>query len=266
MSILRFFGENLRLLAVERGSLSAAAEELGFSKTQFHRYLSGASFPKPQQLKRICDYFDVDARILTEPITDELMASMRQHTAQMPLLRDPAQLEAMNFACSTQDYFSGDGGLKDGFYVIYRHSMAIKGKYLRVLIFIKTLNKARVVRGYDTKLIYPEGILPPAREFRGIVYRTADGHAIVFYHNPPLQAISLMFMAPIANVIGVPTYTGFSFLARASLPNRNRYSAVVVERLPGGVPEAIRLARKDTFIAREELPIGAQILLTGQMG
>ena len=40
---------------------------------QFNRYMSGYSFPKPNVLEKICNYFQVDARIILEELTDEQM-------------------------------------------------------------------------------------------------------------------------------------------------------------------------------------------------
>lgn len=243
-----------------RGSLAAAAQDLDLSKTQFYRYLKGESFPKPHQLKHICDYFEVDARILTEPLSDALLYAMRSGKGQAVGPRDPGLVEGLSFACSTQDYFSDIGGMADGFYALYRHSMAVKGRYARILLFIKTLETARVVRGYDSKEIYPKAVVPSLREFRGVVHRTADGHAIIFYHNPPFQAISLMFFSPIAQLAGPPAYLGFGCLGRAAVPNKSRYSDAYMEYLPGGVPDALKFGRLPTFMDRGDLPMAAQVL------
>lgn len=62
------FGRNLRLLCEQRASPSAAARDLGINHVQMHRYLRGEAFPKPAVLKRICDYFGTDARIMTDPL------------------------------------------------------------------------------------------------------------------------------------------------------------------------------------------------------
>jgi transcriptional regulator with XRE-family HTH domain len=51
------FGRNLRLLGQPYASVSALCRELGINRTQFNRYLSGESFPRPDILQRICAYF-----------------------------------------------------------------------------------------------------------------------------------------------------------------------------------------------------------------
>ena len=65
------FGANLRQLSGRYPSIAGLCRELGINRTQYNRYLSGESFPRPDVLQRICTFFDTDARILLEPV-DEL--------------------------------------------------------------------------------------------------------------------------------------------------------------------------------------------------
>jgi transcriptional regulator with XRE-family HTH domain len=72
------FGQNLRELSKSYRSVSALCRDLGVNRTQFNRYLSGESLPRPEVLQQICAFFDVDARILLQPL-DEL-----RRTAGLP--------------------------------------------------------------------------------------------------------------------------------------------------------------------------------------
>ena len=62
------FGANLCSLAKSYPSISELSRQLGINRTQFNRYLSGESFPRPDVLARICAFFDIDARVLLEPV------------------------------------------------------------------------------------------------------------------------------------------------------------------------------------------------------
>lgn len=73
------FGANLRQLAKRYRSISALCRQLGVNRTQFNRYLSGESVPRPDVLDRICRFFDVDARILLKPL-DEI-EKIEEHPA-----------------------------------------------------------------------------------------------------------------------------------------------------------------------------------------
>ena len=63
------FGANLRQLASAYPSISELSRQLGINRTQFNRYLSGESFPRPDVLARICRFCEVDARVLLEPVS-----------------------------------------------------------------------------------------------------------------------------------------------------------------------------------------------------
>ena len=51
---------NLKLLCSYRNSISAVCRDIGLSRQQFTKYLSGQSTPSIRSLRRISDYFGVD--------------------------------------------------------------------------------------------------------------------------------------------------------------------------------------------------------------
>jgi len=61
--------QNLQALTRDR-VVSKVARDAQINRTQFNRYLSGESFPRPDILDRICRYFDVDANILLRPLDE----------------------------------------------------------------------------------------------------------------------------------------------------------------------------------------------------
>ena len=79
------FGANLRILAKKYPSISELSRQLKINRTQFNRYLSGESSPRPDVLDRICAFFEVDARILLEPV--EKIAS-HSHVLNGPVLAE----------------------------------------------------------------------------------------------------------------------------------------------------------------------------------
>ena len=64
------FGRNLRQLCKRVGTIAEVAEHLDVNRIQMNRILNGESFPKPGLMKRICNYFQVDARILLQPLAE----------------------------------------------------------------------------------------------------------------------------------------------------------------------------------------------------
>ena len=82
------FGRNLRQLCKRVGTIAEVADHLDVNRVQMNRILNGESFPKPGLMKRICDYFQVDARILLQPLSElengvpsSLKANMRMAAA-----------------------------------------------------------------------------------------------------------------------------------------------------------------------------------------
>ena len=54
------FPANLRVLCSYKASISQVCRDLGINRSQFNRYLSGVSAPRPGLLRKICDYFGVE--------------------------------------------------------------------------------------------------------------------------------------------------------------------------------------------------------------
>ncbi|RUS58500.1 XRE family transcriptional regulator [Pseudorhodobacter sp. E13] len=261
MSVLKVFGQNLRALATERGTLAQASGDLGLSKIQFQRFLRGESFPKPHILEQICAYFNVDARIVTEALTPALLSRMRNETAA-PTAGQSSMVEAIRFACASQDYFArGYDDLPDGFYSILRPSMAVMDKFVRFPVFIKTHKGARVVRGFDAPEIYTQQVKLLRREFRGVLHHHSDGFSIVFYHQPPAQNVSHLFISPLSMMNSVSGFFGFATVGRAEVPGRRRMCRVFMEHLPNGFREALALRRQPTFVGEGEVALPIRQML-----
>ena len=61
---------NLRLLCSYCRSISAVCRDVGLSRQQFTKYLSGKSAPSMGSLRRICDYFGVEETELLMPAAE----------------------------------------------------------------------------------------------------------------------------------------------------------------------------------------------------
>lgn len=252
MTVLGCFGSNLRKLAQERGTLAQAANDLGISKIQFQRYLRGDSFPKPHILKQICAYFNVDARILTEPLSAALLYAMRTDAAGGEAC-NPAMTAAMAFACPTQDYFQDPEVLPDGFYRVVRKSLTFPNCYANLLFLVKTIGKARVMRCYDDKLISNDPMPAPMRQYRGMVLGHGDGVSMVVFHSPPAMSVSHIFVAPFFHASGIRALTGFSTSGRAELVGRPRIVRIYIEPISGGFSGAMAYRRRKVFVTPQEV-------------
>lgn len=164
------FGSNLRILAAGYASISDLARQLGINRTQFNRYLSGESFPRPDVLSRICSFFGVDARVLLQPVGE---IGNTQDPIANPFLRDYLGTGSRDVPA---DLFPG------GFYRFSRRSFITNDLYIVGLVHIRRDGTNTFLRGFEPKSAMKSQYLPteaPMREFRGIVMQQEDGIAIL---------------------------------------------------------------------------------------
>lgn len=164
------FGANLRSLAQRYPSISELSRQLGINRTQFNRYLSGESFPRPDVLDRICEFFEVDARILLEPV---------EKLNTRPDLLNSAVLEdfvGVGIRDISEELFPS------GVYRFSRASFVSEDKYVIGLVHVFRRDDCTFVRGYEAREAMRQQGLPedgPSREFRGYVTQQEDGIALV---------------------------------------------------------------------------------------
>ncbi|WP_299636963.1 helix-turn-helix transcriptional regulator [uncultured Ruegeria sp.] len=152
------FGANLRQLARRYRSVSALCRKLGVNRTQFNRYLSGESVPRPDVLDRICRFFDVDARILLKPL-DEI-EKIEEHPAT------PALTE---FLGSGADAIEKSPFLP-GFYAVIE---SLSAERRMTLLHARPLAQCTLIRGYVSRAAMPDAT-PKAREIQGIAASSGD--------------------------------------------------------------------------------------------
>lgn len=162
-------GANLRQLSQRAPSISALCRDLGINRTQYNRYLAGESFPRPDVLHRICAYFNVDARILLEPV-----ASVTG--GETGILNNPAITDYLGGALRpvTEEEFPS------GFYRFARRSFLDDKMFMRGLIYVFRSRNGTFLKGFEAKDAMRQQGLPcdPAtREFRGAVFPQEDGIA-----------------------------------------------------------------------------------------
>ena len=161
------FGANLRKLAQAHDSIAGLCRELQINRTQFNRYLSGESFPRPDILHRIATFFGCDARILLEPV-DEI-----DHTSQ-DLLHHPV----LNEFFGQQITNVPEPLFPNGFYRFSRPSFVEPNQYLQALVMVWRTDGFCFVRGLEAKAAFQQQGLPwdvKSREYRGTVMMQEEG-------------------------------------------------------------------------------------------
>lgn len=173
------FGRNLRRLAAPYPSVAALCRELGINRTQFNRYIAGESFPRPDVLHQICQFFGVDARILLEPV-DGLEPSVRD------LLNHP-ELEGF-FGAEPLDI--PEAIFPSGFYRFVRRSFIDESQLVLGLIFVKRRDGYTFLRSYEPReAMRTQGLsmAPQDREFRGLILRQQEGVIALASHRGTLS-------------------------------------------------------------------------------
>ncbi|NVO55572.1 helix-turn-helix transcriptional regulator [Rhodobacteraceae bacterium B1Z28] len=160
--IRAMFGSNLRRLARQYPTVSELCRQLGINRTQFNRYLSGESVPRPDVLDRICRFFDVDARILLKPL-DGIPSSNRH----------PAASTLTEFLGLGSDSLSKTT-LLSGFYAATEYTPSC---HRTTLLYARQLPQCTLIRGYESRAIMP-GATSKAREIQGIAACTGE-HAYI---------------------------------------------------------------------------------------
>lgn len=183
------FGANLRALADREPSVSALCRSLGINRTQFNRYLSGESFPRPDLLHRICAYFGLDARILLEPL--DQIADARGGLFEHPAVADFLGRSAAPVA---------EAEFPSGFYRFVRRSFLDESLFVRGLIYAFRADGQSFLRGYEAREAMQNQGLPtdgPTREFRGIVMPQEDGiSALISRHGAATATYNFLARIP----------------------------------------------------------------------
>ena len=238
----KMFGENLRILANSYRSVSQLCRELGINRTQFNRYLSGESFPRPDVLHRICTFFNVDARILLEPI-DTLQST--RGVLNHPLIDDYIGAGMTDIP---QDVFP------DGFYRFSRLSFTETDLIITGLVYVFRRDSHTFIRGYEAKEGMRQQGLPtdPAtREFRGVVLPQEDGIAALVSHRRTM-ATSFNYLSRVA-AFQNHYWTGYATRTVRESHTGRRAARLVYEHLGPFGPEVLRAARSVGFCRTEDL-------------
>lgn len=248
-------GANLRHLSRKAASISALCRELGINRTQFNRYLAGESFPRPDVLHRICDYFEVDARILLEPV-EQIMQK------DASLLNNPMVADFIgggNTELEEKDFPSG-------FYRFLRRSFMDDELFVQGLIHVSRIDGRPVLRGYEAREAMKQQGLPVdkyTREFRGAILPQEDGVAALVSRRGAITA-SFNYLARVPSFqnnfwVGYVTRT-----VRENLAGR-RVERLVYEHLGSDLSKVLTIARSSGFCTEEELtPYHRNLLKVGE--
>ena len=247
------FGENLRILARSHTSISELSRQLGINRTQFNRYLSGESFPRPDVLDRICNFFEVDARILLEKVGN---IETNKDLLTGPVLSDffrsgVTELNESNFP--------------SGFYRFSRSSFVDPHRYVVGLVYIYRQGQYTFVRGYEAKdAMRAQGQRTDAisREFRGYVTWQEAGISLVI-SRPNAMTGSFNFLSRVASLEN-NFWLGYVTRTASENPATPRMARLVYEHLGTSPTRVFPAARGCGLLPEQDLPPFHRTLLRPQ--
>ncbi|MCV2889180.1 helix-turn-helix domain-containing protein [Ruegeria aquimaris] len=237
------FGENLRQLCRRYPSISELSRQLGINRTQFNRYLSGESFPRPDVLDRICSFFSVDARILLDPV-DNIPAS--DQILSGPVLGD---FFGPNVSSLEEDEFPS------GFYRFTRRSFVNEKKFVLGLVYVFRRDRATFIRGYEAREAMRQQDLPDdprTREFRGYVTREDDGVALLISRRNAMT-FSFNYLARVASFEN-NFWVGYVSRSVREPDTGHRITRMAYEHLGRDMATVYKTARHAGFLDKEDLP------------
>lgn len=240
----KVFGQNLRLLCEGYPSISGLCRDLGINRTQFNRYMSGESFPRPDVLHRICEFFGTDARILLEPVAHLQVASgdMVNH----PFLSG-------FFGNATVEV--SETLFPSGFYRFARRSFVDANSFVLGLVRISRADGYTFLRGFEPRNAVREQGLSMAsrdREYRGIVMRQEEGIMAIVTHRHSLSC-SFNFLTP-ETAFQSNLWEGYASRTVREKVTGDRATRMVYEHLGTSPAQALPAARKTGVVSADKLP------------
>jgi transcriptional regulator with XRE-family HTH domain len=249
------FSHNLRLLIQSYPSVSEICRRIGLNRAQFNRYLGGESYPRPDTLQKMCSFFGVDARILTEPL-ETLTAELGAPKAHPEIAEFMAQ---DNSPLSNETFPSG-------FFRFSRQSFLYPERFMVGLLFVYRKDGQTFIKGSEARQSVTEQGLPTdrmIRQYRGEVIQVEDGIGHMISRRNGLT-VTFNFLAPVAS-LNRNFWHGYAARTVSETLDATRVTRMVYEFLGNSTAEILKTARATGFCSEHDLvPYHKRLLRIGE--
>lgn len=229
------FAQNLsQLIAGVRG-VSRFCENIGISRSQLNRYLDGSSSPNIVVLSKLCAYFDVDARILLEPLDQ---------------IRKPqfiSRFDFINDRLSAIAYDLDETYLPCGIYRLWRYAFSQPGKIYCALARVFEHGEQKVWRSLqpNSVLANDEACNLRNRETKGIIFKQDRGFSVFMVE---VRCFVLgMYYFEKADYVHSPVFHGVGMNSLPSSRQSLRVYPQMLEKIGSQRGCIMRAARKTGF-------------------
>ncbi|UWP93535.1 helix-turn-helix transcriptional regulator [Aliiroseovarius crassostreae] len=225
--IYQVFSRNLReLVARAPSSVTQICREIGVNRTQFNRYLAGQASPRPDILHKICVYFQVDARILLEPLADLEDVFNAQG---IPWITNAAFRQHV---VSSQDRLTLSLPVPLGIHRYWQRSSLHPDWVNSFTMRIYKLDRATVFRALSdpgNDKILTRHDVRSGREFKGIFLAQVDGVTMLSFQEDSLR-IGMGYLTRLTS--DSPILSGITLASQPELLQATRIERCVLEFLP----------------------------------
>lgn len=248
------FGNNLQILARDYPSISELSRRLGINRTQFNRYLSGESFPRPDVLDRICSFFEVDARILLEPA--------EKVTREEGILNSPFLADFLGVGTHkvSEEVFPS------GFYRFTRRAFVDDTKFIVGIVYVFRQEKVTYIKGFEPRagmLFQGLALDGRTREFRGYLTSHEDGIAFVLGRRGS-YTYSFNYLARVSSAEN-GLWIGYVARSVRESESGDRATRMLYEYLGPKMRDALPAARKSGFMEEPDIiPYHRRLLRLGE--
>lgn len=247
------FARNLARLSGGEKSIAALCRAIGVNRTQFNRYLTGETHPRPDVLDRICRHFDRDARILLEPLERlDALAARPPGRPDLDFLRETL-LPAVSSPIPADSPICG-------MYQLWRRAFTEPNRALHVLARIG-LSDGRMLLRYsepETLALSRSGpaVSRKRAHYHGLCLGHLDGFSAIIAdkaYKPGQHMFGTLFCEYPNPALG-HLLTGALLLTRRPGLGLSRTVSVVLERLPPSFGVWAAVARQPVLLEMEDVP------------
>jgi len=264
MNPSKVFGTNLRKLCESQPSISFVAKTLGINRIQFTRYLNGESYPKPAVLKNIVEYFGVDARIFTEPLSvEQLAASYAGKAPEVHVNQAVLGMHGLEYVLAGRESFGPFPRLPNECVVMWRRSFSTPDMYFSMMVKFDVHKGCKVVRGYEPPVRTPQLLLDTGHpkagrvnksEIRGLVSEMGAGFLITYFPPYPRVTVCSSYIHFDDFWADDGLLPGVSMLNRLPKSGVINYSNTVLEFIPQNLAAIIACGRARGFHKAHDVP------------
>jgi hypothetical protein len=148
-----------------------------------NRILNGESFPKPGLMKRICDHFSVNARILLEPLADLEAEHQNQNAGKAISMAEPLSYAFFGRDYSVNEYNKNHEIVPDGLHLMIRPSFMWRDGYWIGMVRFFNKGGAQLMRGFDpiARSMKRSDLTPMrVREYRGPMLNSSESISFLY--------------------------------------------------------------------------------------